>query len=125
MVTGHGLFRGSPAEVMYQHQHAPVPLEQLESVPQPVVTLIEVLLDKNPKRRFQAPAEFLKVLPTIRGAIDEGLYDHLSEPRQMPPGDSYGRLVRRQDDMDRRRFLLRDYPLQGAIFLGGRMTSLS
>ena len=30
MVTGHGPFRGSPAEVMYQHQHAPLPLEQLE-----------------------------------------------------------------------------------------------
>ena len=24
MVTGHVLFRGSPAEVMYQHQHATV-----------------------------------------------------------------------------------------------------
>ena len=26
MVTGHALFRGSPAEVMYQHQHGPLPL---------------------------------------------------------------------------------------------------
>ena len=33
MVTGHVLFRGSPAEVMYQHQHAPLPLEQLERCP--------------------------------------------------------------------------------------------
>ena len=65
-------FRGSPAEVMFQHQHAPLPLEQLESVPQPVVSLIEVLLDKDPKRRFQTPAELLKALPTITGAIDEG-----------------------------------------------------
>ena len=30
MVTGQALFRGTPAEVMYQHQHAPLPLEQLE-----------------------------------------------------------------------------------------------
>ena len=72
MVTGHVLFRGSPAEVMYQHQHAPLPLEQLESVSQPVVSLIEVLLDKDPKRRFQTPADLLKALPTITGAIDEG-----------------------------------------------------
>jgi eukaryotic-like serine/threonine-protein kinase len=43
MVTGHALFRGSPAEVMYQHQHAPLPLEQLEGIPQPVVILLEVL----------------------------------------------------------------------------------
>src|SRR6202011_3195891 len=37
MVTGHTVFRGSPAEVMYQHQHAPLPLEQLQRIPQPVV----------------------------------------------------------------------------------------
>ena len=70
MVTGHALFRGSPAEVMYQHQHAPLPLEQLEGVPQPVVALLEVLLEKDPGRRFQNPAELLKVIPTITGAID-------------------------------------------------------
>ena len=70
MVTGHGLFRGSPAEVMFQHQHAPLPLEQLEGVPQPVVVLLEVLLEKDPGRRFQNPAELLKVIPTITGAID-------------------------------------------------------
>jgi serine/threonine protein kinase len=35
MLTGHVVFRGSPAEVMYQHQHAPLPLEELEHVPQP------------------------------------------------------------------------------------------
>src|SRR5262249_51164237 len=36
MLTGHVMFRGSPAEVMYQHQHAPLPLERLKDVPQPV-----------------------------------------------------------------------------------------
>ena len=55
MVTGHGLFRGSPAEVMYQHQHAPLPLEQLEGVPQPVAVLIEVLLEKDPEAAFSDP----------------------------------------------------------------------
>ena len=58
---------------MSQHQHAPLPLEQLESVPQPVVSLIEVLLDKDPKRRFQTPAELLKALPTITGAIEKAV----------------------------------------------------
>ena len=53
MVTGHALFRGSPAEVMYQHQHAPLPLEQLEGVPQPVVVLLEVLLEKDPGGVFR------------------------------------------------------------------------
>ena len=89
MVTGHALFRGSPAEVMYQHQHAPLPLEQLESVPQPVVSLIEVLLDKDPKRRFQTPAELLKALPTITGAIDEGRTITYQRLGQMPEGNSY------------------------------------
>ena len=70
MVTGHAVFRGSPAEVMYQHQHAPLPLELLEAVPQPVVVLLEVLLEKDPARRFQNPTELLKAIPTITGAID-------------------------------------------------------
>ena len=70
MLTGHAVFRGSPAEVMYQHQHARLPLDQLEAVPQPVVVLIEVLLEKDPGRRFQSPAELLKAISTITGAID-------------------------------------------------------
>ena len=52
MLTGQAPFRGSPAEVMYQHQHAPLPLEQLEDVPQPVVVLLEVLLEKDPGAAF-------------------------------------------------------------------------
>jgi hypothetical protein len=72
---------------MYQHQQASLPLEQLEGVPQPVVVLIEVLLEKDPRRRFQTPAELLKVMPTITGAIDAGrtiTYQSLG-----PAGDSY------------------------------------
>ena len=89
MVTGHGLFRGSPAEVMYQHQHAPLPLEQLEGVPQPVVVLIEVLLEKDPRRRFQTPAELLKAMPTIMDAIDGGRTITYQSLGQMPAGDSH------------------------------------
>jgi serine/threonine protein kinase len=70
MVTGHVVFRGSPAEVMYQHQHVPLPLDLLEDVPQPVRVLLEVLLEKDPARRFQNPAELLKAMPTITHAVD-------------------------------------------------------
>jgi serine/threonine protein kinase len=70
MVTGHAVFRGSPAEVMYQHQHTSLPLEQLEGVPEPVVVLLELLLEKDPAQRFQSPTELLKVIPTITDAID-------------------------------------------------------
>jgi serine/threonine protein kinase len=70
MLTGQAPFRGTSGEVMYQHQHGPLPLEQLKGVPQPVVVLLEVLLEKNPGRRFQTPAELLKAMPTITDAID-------------------------------------------------------
>jgi WD40 repeat protein/serine/threonine protein kinase len=69
MLTGHPPFRGPPAEVMYQHQHAALPLEQLKDVPQPVVVLLEALLQKDPARRLQSPGELLKVMPTIREAL--------------------------------------------------------
>ena len=70
MVTGHALFRGSPAEVMYQHQHAPLPLERLKEVPQPVAVLVEKLLQKDPAQRFRTPDELLKAMPTITGAVE-------------------------------------------------------
>jgi tRNA A-37 threonylcarbamoyl transferase component Bud32/predicted ATPase len=70
MVTGRALFRGSPAEVMYQHLHASLPLKQLEGVPQPIVVLLEMLLEKDPGQRFQNPAELLKAVPAITSAID-------------------------------------------------------
>jgi hypothetical protein len=57
---------------MYQHQHAPLPREQLEDVPQPAVVLLEVLLEKDPARRFQNPTGLLKAIPTVTDAIDRG-----------------------------------------------------
>jgi WD40 repeat protein/serine/threonine protein kinase len=72
MVAGQAPFVGSPAEVMYQHQHAALPLEQLKDVPQPVVALLEILLKKDPVRRFQTPAELSKIMPMVRDAIDGG-----------------------------------------------------
>src|SRR6201985_2640118 len=70
MLTGHVMFRGSPAEVMYQHQHASLPLERLKDVPQPIVVLLEKLLEKDPAQRFQTPNELLKPITTITGAVD-------------------------------------------------------
>ena len=87
-VAGHALFRGSPAEVMYQHQHAPLPLDQLRDVPQPVVVLLEVLLKKDPARRFQTPTELLKVMPTITDAIDLGITITQQSLRKMPAASS-------------------------------------
>jgi hypothetical protein len=72
MVTGQTPFRGPCAEVMYQHQHAPLPLDLLEDVPQPLVVLLEALLDKDPAQRFQTPNELLKAMSAIIAAIDAG-----------------------------------------------------
>ena len=69
MVTGQTPFRGPSAEVMYQHQHAPLPLERLKDVPEPVLVLIEVLLEKDPGRRFQNPTELLNALPKVTEAV--------------------------------------------------------
>ena len=65
-------FRGPAGVVMAQHQHAGLPLEKLQGLPEAVVSLIEVLLSKDPARRFQTPVELLKALPAIIGALEEG-----------------------------------------------------
>jgi serine/threonine protein kinase len=69
MLTGQTPFRGSPAEVMYQHQHAPLPVERLKDVPQPIVVLLEILLEKDPVERFRVPDELLKVIPAVMRAV--------------------------------------------------------
>jgi serine/threonine protein kinase/Flp pilus assembly protein TadD len=69
MLTGKLPFHGTPAEIMYQHQHAPVPLEQLINVPQPIVALLQLLLEKDPKWRFQSPTELLNALAKVTAAL--------------------------------------------------------
>jgi eukaryotic-like serine/threonine-protein kinase len=70
MLTGKAPFRGAVNEVMHQHLNSPLPLEKLRNVPQPAVALLEVLLRKEPARRFQSPAELLKTLPIVIDAIE-------------------------------------------------------
>ena len=85
MVTGHTPFRGPSAEVMYQHQHAPLPLGRLKDVAQPVVVLLEKLLEKDPARRFQTPDELLKTIPTITGALEARRGITRRNLQQIPP----------------------------------------
>ena len=88
MVTGQTPFQGSPAEVMYQHQHASLPLDRLKRVSQPVIVLLELLLEKDPGRRFQNPTELLKAMPTITGATDAGRRITRKSLQKMPPAAS-------------------------------------
>ena len=88
MLTGRTPFRGAPGEVMYQHQHTPLPLEELEGIPQPLVILLDALLEKDPARRFQTPNELLKAIPTITGAIDARRRITREDLHKMPPAAS-------------------------------------
>ena len=72
MITGQAPFRGTSEEVMYQHQRAPLPIDLLEAAPQPMVALLQVLLEKDPARRFQNPAELLSIIPLVKDAIESG-----------------------------------------------------
>ncbi len=70
MLSGKLPFQGSSAELMQQHRHAVLPMEKLDGSPQPINSLLEVLLEKDPTRRFQSPADIIQVVPTITKAMD-------------------------------------------------------
>jgi tetratricopeptide (TPR) repeat protein len=72
MLAGKAPFRGSCVEVREQHLHASLPWDQLQGLPQPLRVLLEALLEKDPARRFQTPAQLLQALPKITAAIAAG-----------------------------------------------------
>ncbi|HYY30803.1 MAG TPA: serine/threonine-protein kinase, partial [Chthoniobacterales bacterium] len=118
MLTGRPPFRGTPAEVMYQHLHVPAPLEQLKGVPQPVVVLLEVLVEKDPGRRFQNPAELLKVLPTIGGAIEVRRRITRQSLQQTLPADSRARTYKRPARLGPKKISLARLPVTGSDLFG-------
>jgi serine/threonine protein kinase len=71
MLTGRPPFRGTPAELIYLHQHGVLPLEKLKGVPQRLTAILETLLDKDPKQRFQTPAELSKTLLTVTNELEK------------------------------------------------------
>ena len=72
MLTGKLPFEGPAADMMYQHQHAPLPIEKLKAFPAAVVALLEVLLAKDPGQRFQDPTQLQKVVTRVKEALDSG-----------------------------------------------------
>ena len=95
MLAGQLPFRGSSSELMHEHQQAPLPLEQLQGLPQPVLVLMEVMLAKDPNRRFQTPVQLQQALARVRGAIGSGLQLTADELRsasdQVTPNLSKGK----------------------------------
>jgi serine/threonine protein kinase len=73
MLSGKPPFHGSVAELMDQHQHAALPLAKLRNVPEPIITMLQVLLEKDPGQRFQSPAQIQHALTKVRGAVGSGL----------------------------------------------------
>jgi serine/threonine protein kinase/Tfp pilus assembly protein PilF len=70
MLTGRVPFKGSVAEIMYQHLHIRPPVELLRDTPRPVTVLLEKLLAKDPTKRFQTPSELLYAMSTVKGEIE-------------------------------------------------------
>jgi serine/threonine protein kinase/tetratricopeptide (TPR) repeat protein len=62
MLTKSVPFGGSPAQVAGQHLQAPLPIDKLRHLPQPVVTLVTHLLEKDPDDRPQTPEALLTLL---------------------------------------------------------------
>ena len=110
-------FGGSLPVVMAQHQHAALPLEKLAGLPAAVVSLIEVLLDKDPARRFQTPAELLKALPLVIGAIEEGstiTYQGSGKTRDKEPSS----VARKSQTLGPEKISLARLPVTGSDLFG-------
>ena len=57
-------------------------------MPKPAVVLLEALLEKDPARRFQNPAELLNAIPTVTDAIDTGRRTTRQSLQKMPATSS-------------------------------------
>jgi serine/threonine protein kinase/tetratricopeptide (TPR) repeat protein len=81
MLAGEVPFRGTPAEVMYKHLHAPLPFEQFKAAPQPILLLVDKLLEKDPAQRFHTPNELLKAIQMVRRAVARSRTIRRQKPR--------------------------------------------
>jgi serine/threonine protein kinase len=118
MLTGQTPFRGTPREVMHQHQHASLPLDLLEAVPQPVVVLLDALLEKDPGRRFQTPADLLNAILTITDAIDARRKITRQSLQNTPSSDSRAVTRRPQTIRGPEKISLARLPVTGSDVFG-------
>src|SRR6266404_8187637 len=72
MLAGEAPFKGTTSRLIYQHQHATLPVDKLTHVPQPVIALLELLLEKDPAQRLQTPTELLEAIPKVTEAVASG-----------------------------------------------------
>src|SRR5215470_16913372 len=118
LLVGQTPFRGTPVEVMYQHQHAPLPFDLLEAVPQPIIVLLEVLLEKDPAQRFQTPGELLKFMPVITGAIASGHTINLQSLRKTTVAESRTAICRSPARLGPKKISVARLPVTGSDVFG-------
>jgi serine/threonine protein kinase/cytochrome c-type biogenesis protein CcmH/NrfG len=83
MLSGKLPFQGSAVEVMYQHQHAAVPIDKLKGIPGPIIALLEVLLAKDPGQRFQNPRQFQTAATSVKEALVSGAHLNAKDLRSI------------------------------------------
>jgi serine/threonine protein kinase/Tfp pilus assembly protein PilF len=93
MLTAKVPFDGTRQEVMMKHLSAPLPLEQLEQIPSPIIRLLQFMLEKNPADRPQNPLELQTALRAVRTALTsctasgaQSILDSKIPPRRPFPG---------------------------------------
>jgi WD40 repeat protein/serine/threonine protein kinase len=69
MLTKATPFSGSAVQVAGQHLGAPLPIAKLRHLPQPVISLLTHLLEKDPGERPQTPEELLTILRATMRAL--------------------------------------------------------
>ena len=128
MLSGEPPFQGSSVELMGQHQHAAPPIEKLRNAPAPVITLLQVLLAKDPSQRFQSPAELQKSLPRVTEAIASSSSLTLLKPTMRVLGAPRGIFMPRPVpitlDFQRNPKLRRRLYLAGVVLIVGGTLSI-
>ena len=69
MLTGKVPFTGTTVQVMGQHLHAPLPLQQLKNIPEAAVDLLKRMLEKDPGRRPQNPSQLRAEVRAVRQVL--------------------------------------------------------
>jgi hypothetical protein len=83
-----------------------------------LVVLLEVLLEKDPARRFQNPAELLKAIPTITGQIDAGRRITREDLHKMPPAASRAGTRRPMARLGPKKISVARLPVTGSNLFG-------
>jgi serine/threonine protein kinase/tetratricopeptide (TPR) repeat protein len=118
MLTGAIPFRGTPSEVMYRHQYTPLPLAELGDVPQPVVVLLQTLLEKDPARRFQNPTELLKAIPAVTDALDRDVRITRQRLQKAPSTASFVGARKSQARLAPKKISVARLPITGSDLFG-------